>query len=76
MGSAGASNVAKKKAEAEKPTDDRDIVLSMKGTSAFRDWLTELAESERMKVVPLMERAIVEYARKVGFPKPAPKRTK
>jgi hypothetical protein len=55
--------------------DARQVVISMKGTAAFRDWLYELADHERIKAVELLERAVVEYARNHGFPKAAPKRT-
>lgn len=51
------------------------MVLSIKMTPDFHAWLGEVAESERDTVVKLVERAIVDYARRIKFPKTAPKRT-
>lgn len=71
--------VAKKKSKAEapppEPTDPRPIVISIKGSAEFRDWLNELADHERVTSVAVIERALVEYAVNHGFTKPAPKRT-
>jgi hypothetical protein len=57
------------------PADSRAIIVSMKGTKEFRDWLNELAESERTTAVQILEKAVVDYAKRIGFPKPAPRRT-
>ncbi len=75
----GTLEVAKKKAmskAAEPPPDPRQIVISIKGTAEFRDWLNELADRERVTSVAVIERALVEYAANHGFTKPAPKRTR
>lgn len=58
-----------------KTSDSRSIVVSMKGTPEFRDWLNELAEFDRSTAVQIMEKGAVLYAKQVGFEKPAPKRT-
>lgn len=71
-----ASKAAPGKAAAPPPRDEREWIVSIKGSPEFRDWLYELADQERMTAVQLIERAVVEYARNVKFPKPAPKRTK
>ena len=55
--------------------DSRAIVVSMKGTVEFRDWLNELAEFDRSTAVQVMEKGAVAYAKQIGFSKPAPKRT-
>jgi hypothetical protein len=68
--------MAKKKDAVGLPPDDRQIVISMKGSADFRDWLNELAEHQRISAVKVIELALVEYARNHGFPKAAPKRTK
>ena len=70
--------MAKKKAKPAKPEpiDLRQIVISMKGTAGFRDWLNELADHERVTSVAVIERALVEYAANHGFTKLAPRRTK
>jgi hypothetical protein len=62
-------------ADEPKREDPRQVVISMKGSAEFRDWLYELAEHERIKAVELLERAVVEYARNHGFTKIAPRRT-
>ena len=65
----------KRRASEEAPADDRAIVVSMKGTKEFRDWLNELAEFERTTAVQILEKAVVTYAKQIGFSKPATKRT-
>jgi hypothetical protein len=70
--------VAKKQPKRVAPPPDpdpRQIVISIKGTAEFRDWLNELADHERVTSVAVIERALVEYAANHGFTKPAPKRT-
>ena len=68
--------MAKKKTEkTPDPVDSRAIVVSMKGTIEFRDWLNELAEFDRTTAVQVMEKGALLYAKQVGFPKSAPKRT-
>jgi hypothetical protein len=68
--------MAKKKTVAPmESADSRAIVVSMKGTVEFRDWLNELAEFDRSTAVQIMEKGAVAYAKQIGFPKAAPKRT-
>lgn len=68
--------MAKKKADpTPEASDSRSIVVSMKGSVEFRDWLNELAEFDRSTSVQVMEKGAILYASKVGFTKPAPKRT-
>jgi hypothetical protein len=70
--------VAKKKTKPEAPPpepDPRQIVISIKGSADFRDWLNRLADHERVTSVAVIERALVEYAANHGFAEPAPKRT-
>jgi hypothetical protein len=55
--------------------DKRAIVLSIKGTVEYRDWLAELADHCRVTSVQVLDAAVVAYAKQVGFTKPAPKRT-
>ena len=64
-----------KKAKRPANEDTRTIVLSMKGTDEFRGWLNELALHCHTTAVNVMELALVEYARRVKFPKNAPRRT-
>ncbi len=51
------------------------MVLSIKMTPEFHAWLGEVAEGERDTVVKFVEKAVVEHAKRLKFPKPAPKRT-
>ena len=46
-----------------------------KMTTAFRDWLADVADSERVTTVQLIEKAVVEYAEQRKHPIPAPRRT-
>jgi hypothetical protein len=57
-------------------SDDRQIVISMKGSAEFRDWLHRLADDQRVSAVNVIELALVEFARNRGFKEAAPKRTK
>jgi hypothetical protein len=71
--------VAKKTAEPKTsqpaPTDDRVMIAQLKGTMAFRDWLIEVAQTERLSVVQYLERSAVEAAERRSYPVPAPRRT-
>jgi len=62
---------------ATSPVDDevKMTVISIKMTTRFRDWLADLAESERITTVQLLEKAAVEFAERKQFPRPTPKRT-
>jgi hypothetical protein len=70
------ATMAKKKAPLGDQADDRQIVISVKGSAEFRDWLNDLADHQRISAVKVIELALVEYARNHGFTKAAPKRTK
>lgn len=65
----------KKSVESPETSDSRAIVVSMKGTVEFRNWLNELAEFDRSTAVQVIEKGAVAYAKHIGFTKPAPKRT-
>ena len=70
--------MAKKTQASSVPTpvvDSRAIVVSMKGTVAYRDWLNGLAEHCRSTGVQVIDSALVAYAKQVGYAVPAPKRT-
>lgn len=62
------------KAKSKSSRDVRQTVISIKGTAEFRDWLARLADSERITVVQLLEKAVVEYAERKGYGEPAPRR--
>lgn len=52
----------------------RSVVNTLRSTPDWRDWMARLAESERIGVPDLIDRALVDYARKVDFPEPPPRR--
>jgi hypothetical protein len=55
--------------------DKRVIVLSIKGTVEYRDWLAGLADHCRTTSVQVIDSALVHYAKHVGYDETAPKRT-
>lgn len=48
--------------------------IAIRGSKEWREWVTALAEFRRLKSTDLVDQALVEYAEKHGFTKPAPKR--
>jgi hypothetical protein len=46
----------------------------IRGSVEWREWLKELAELDRSSMVEVIDRALVDYARKIGCKKGAPKR--
>jgi hypothetical protein len=49
-------------------------VLSIRGSSEWRDWLNRLADHSRLKAADVIDRALILYARHEGFDEPAPRR--
>jgi hypothetical protein len=49
-------------------------VLSIRGSSAWRDWLGRLADHCRLKSSDVIDRALILYAKSEGFHEPAPRR--
>jgi hypothetical protein len=52
----------------------RSIVNTFRSTPDWRDWVARLAESERIGVPGLIDRAMADYAKRAGFSDPPPKR--
>jgi hypothetical protein len=52
----------------------RSVVNTFRSTPDWRDWVARMADSERIGVPDLIDRALVDYAKKVGFREPPPKR--
>lgn len=52
----------------------RRNVVSIRGTEEWRDWLMELAAHRRLKAADVIDQALIEYAQKYGYTKPAPPR--
>jgi hypothetical protein len=69
--------VAKKKAPEPKkrPSYRTKNQLVVRGTDEWGAWVAELAEHCRIAQVQVVDAALIQYAKKVGFTKPAPKRT-
>lgn len=76
--------MAKAKADKAKPgpkpkppgeATPAQMVLSIKMRPEFHAWLSELAEHKRITLVQIFDQAVVDYAKREGFTKPAPKRT-
>jgi hypothetical protein len=65
-----------KKKPGPKPTEGvgRTVVTNIRSTPAWREWLVELAEFQRLTVADVIDQAVVAYARQAKFPKPIPKR--
>lgn len=53
---------------------ERSHVLHVKGCLAWKLWLESLADYARVAMPTLVDHALVEYARKVGYQIPPPKR--
>lgn len=52
----------------------RKNVVSIRGTEAWREWLMGLAAHKRLKAADVIDQALIEYAERHGYPKPAPPR--
>jgi hypothetical protein len=52
----------------------RSVVNTFRSTPDWRDWVARLAESERIGMPDLIDRALADYAKRVGFPDRPPKR--
>jgi predicted transcriptional regulator len=57
------------------PEPSGDTAMSIKMTVNFRDWISRLADSERLTSVQVVEKALVEYAERRKFTEQAPRRT-
>ena len=76
----GVATVARKK-PAEKPEpkgpetwNKKPLILNLRGSEEFKRWLQELAGYDRQSVSGLVERALVQYGRAIGFDKAPPER--
>src|SRR4051794_9112265 len=57
------------------PHDASQVVVAVKGSPAYGARLAELTEQQRIKTAELIDPAVVQYAKCVGFDKPAPRET-
>ena len=75
------SAMAKKRAKGEavgdpraKPRTKQNTILVYKGSEAVEAWLRELAEFSGLPITNTVDQALKQYAERIKFPKPMPKR--
>jgi hypothetical protein len=66
--------VGKKRATPLPDDESRPTVFTMKGTPEWKDWLTRLSKHCRMKSSVVVDLALVDFAKKMGFNEPPPER--
>lgn len=74
--------VAKKKKTENKPDPasgpetwkKKPLIVNLRGSDEFKAWIQDLAAFDRQSVSGIVERALVGYARSIGFTKEAPER--
>jgi hypothetical protein len=76
---ATADQVAKKAGKPIPPPepDDRErkpMAIQIRGDVSWKAWVDKLSEFDERSVAVLVERALREYAERVKFPEPPPKR--
>jgi hypothetical protein len=52
----------------------RKVVLQMKGTDAWKEWLELLGKHLRTPTSTVVDHALVRYAKEMGFDREAPER--
>jgi hypothetical protein len=55
-------------------TEPRPIALTIRGRQEWKGWVASLADFERISINELVDRALVRYAREVGYKTGAPER--
>lgn len=75
----GVLDVAKKKtppapASGPESWNRKPLIANFRGSIGFKEWLQDLAASDRQSVAGVIERALVHYARSIGFTREAPER--
>jgi hypothetical protein len=63
-----------KKTGPKRKEPPRSVVLTIKGTDAWRAWLEKLADHSRMPASTVVDLALIDFAKKIGFEEEAPKR--
>ena len=59
---------------ARKKPEPKPVIIGIKASGPWRDWLQEVAEHCRTDVAKLLDAAVAEYAAKRGFTVKPPKR--
>ena len=54
--------------------DDKRVSLVLPTTAAFKGWANRLADSARLTRAAVVEHALIDYAKRVGFEELAPSR--
>ena len=57
-----------------KDAEPRPIALTIRGREEWKSWVKRLAEFERVPINELVDRALVQHAREIGFREQAPER--
>jgi hypothetical protein len=63
-----------KRAGRPKSPQPKKNVIGLRGSEEWRQWVMALADFRRLKATDLIDQALVEYAERYGFTRPAPKR--
>jgi hypothetical protein len=72
----GTTLVAKKKTVRGKPISPKGsaIAVTLRGSPEWKEWVEALARHARLDVAKVIDRALVDFARKEGFDQEAPER--
>lgn len=52
----------------------KPMMMNLRGSPEFKQWVQELADYDRETAAGVIERALVHYAKAIGFAKIAPQR--
>jgi hypothetical protein len=63
-------DAGKKPVRKSPDSEPRKIVVTIRGRSDWKEWLDGFAGSERVSGVVLIDRALAQYAKRVGYPDP------
>ena len=74
MAMLGTRRMAKKRARNTENWNIKPIIVQMRGSIEFKEWLEKAAKADRSNVAMFMERASVFYAKSLGVPDPPPER--
>ena len=68
--------MARKKATTGKPTEGKasTIAVTLRGSKEWKAWLESLAKHTRLDVAKVIDRAVIDFAKKEGFEPEAPER--
>jgi hypothetical protein len=73
-GQSGVSGEGDPRKRKSRDPEPRPIALTIRGRAEWKEWVGKLAEQERISINELVDRALVKYAREVGFKDAAPER--